>query len=95
MEDSFLGWIMIGQGGMVKIKEDKFRLDIRRKLFTVRLVRHWNRLPRVVVVVRGVQGQAGWGLGCGQLDLVDGIPVYCRGVGTRRSLRSFPTQSIQ
>ncbi|RMC12271.1 hypothetical protein DUI87_09783 [Hirundo rustica rustica] len=32
-----------------KLKESKFRSDIRKKFFTVKVMRHWRRLPREVV----------------------------------------------
>jgi len=43
MEEDILA-VVTSKGNSFKVKECRFRL--RKRLFTVRMVRHWNMLPR-------------------------------------------------
>lgn len=62
-------------------REGRFRLDTRKKVFTVGMVRHWNRMLREAVNASregGIQDQARWGFE--KPGREGGVPPYSRGL---------------
>ena len=65
-----------------KLRQGRFRLDIRRKFFTQGVVTHWNRLPKEAVGAPSMKAfKAGLDV-TGQPGLVVGDPAHSRGVQT-------------
>jgi len=63
------------------MKEERFRLDVRKKFFMQRALRHWYRLPQRSCgspIPMGDQHQVGWVFG--QPGRVGGSPSHGRGL---------------
>ena len=77
------------RGSGFQVEEGRFRLDIRKKFFTVSMVRLEQLARRGCGCphLGSIQGQARWG--CEQPGLEGGVPAFSRGVGilTRWPLR--------
>lgn len=76
------------RGNGFKIKESRFRLCKRKMSFSLRLLRHSNRLPREAIILSvpgSVSGQIG--LGSEQLGLVEDVLAKCRAGWIRESLQ--------
>ena len=54
----FLGWT--SRSNSFKLRERRFRLDIRKKLFILTLVKPWHRLPREMVDVSSLETFQVW-----------------------------------
>jgi len=48
------------RGHDFKQEEGRFILDMRKKIFTVKVVRHWNRLPSEAVDVPTLEASKAW-----------------------------------
>jgi len=66
------------KGNCFKLKEGRFRLDIRNTFFIISILRNRNSLPRKVADVPLLEMVKAIGSGCEQPDLLKDIPVHGR-----------------
>ena len=80
------------RGNGQKLEHRKFRTNVRKNFFTVRVTEHWNRLPRQVVGSPSLEIFKTH-LDAYLCDLVQGT-CFGRGVGLDDLWRSLPTPTI-
>jgi len=83
------------KGNGFKVKEGRFRLGIKKKFFPMKVVRHWNRLPRAVVAASSLEVFKARLDGALNNLIQWKVSVSMAGtVGSGRPFRFFPIQTI-
>ncbi|KAJ7398975.1 hypothetical protein BTVI_119701 [Pitangus sulphuratus] len=84
------------RGEGMKLSQGRFRLDIRKRFFTQRVVEHWNRLPREVITAPNLS-EFRKHLDNAFRRVVGLLEVSCAGpgVGLTGPDGSLPTQHIR